>query len=50
MSASYTSTCRDTSELNEVVQFLLKKALSAAKKKGVNPLIVETYRYQERQN
>lgn len=50
MSASYTSTCRDTSELNEVVQFLLKKALIAAKKKGVNPLIVETYRSQKRQN
>jgi len=42
--------CRDTNELNKLVKVLLNKALQEIKAKGINPLIVETYRSQERQN
>lgn len=47
---SKTSQCRDTKELNTLVNVMLNLALADMKKQGVNPLIVETYRTQERQN
>lgn len=49
MAVNVTSSTRDTNELNILVQILLNAALLEVKKKGVNPLIVETYRPQERQ-
>lgn len=42
--------CRDIEELNPLCQILLNKALEEIKAVGINPLIVETYRSQERQN
>lgn len=42
--------CRDTKELNTLVQVLLTLAIDDIKSQGVNPLITETYRSQERQN
>lgn len=45
-----TDQCRDIKELNILVQVLLNLALADIRKQGVNPLIVETYRSQERQN
>lgn len=47
---SVTDQCRDIKELNPLVQVQLKLALAEIKEAGVNPLIVETYRSQERQN
>lgn len=41
---------RDTKELNKLVQVMLELAIVDIKSQGVNPLIVETYRPQERQN
>ena len=49
MAVNVTSSTRDTKELNPLVQILLNAALLDAKKNGVNPLIVETFRPQERQ-
>lgn len=43
-------TCRDIGELNKLVRALIELALADIKRQGVNPLIVETYRSQERQN
>ncbi|WP_455717095.1 M15 family metallopeptidase [Anaerosporobacter sp.] len=45
-----TDQCRDISELNELCQILLNKALEEIKAAGINPLVVETYRSQVRQN
>ena len=42
--------CRDIEELNLLCQILLKKALEDIKATGINPLVVETYRSQVRQN
>ncbi|WP_455718344.1 M15 family metallopeptidase [Anaerosporobacter sp.] len=42
--------CRDIEELNPLCQILLNKALEEIKTAGINPLIVETYRSQMRQN
>lgn len=42
--------CKDTTELNVLVQAMLELAIADIKNQGVNPLIVETYRSQERQN
>lgn len=42
--------CRDVNKLNILVKTMLELALSDIKSQGVNPLIVETYRSQERQN
>lgn len=44
------TSCRDTNELNVLVKTMLDLALEDIKNQGVNPLIVETYRSQERQN
>lgn len=45
-----TSGCRDISELNKLVQVMLALAVEEIKAQGVTPLIIETYRPQERQN
>lgn len=50
MATNVTESCRDIKALNPLCQVLLNLALDEIKKKGVNPLIVETYRSQERQN
>lgn len=42
--------CRNISELNPLCQLLLNKALEEIKAAGINPLVVETYRSQVRQN
>ncbi|WP_310602552.1 peptidoglycan-binding protein [Anaerosporobacter sp.] len=47
---AYTEQCRDVSELNILCQMLLEKALIEIRSVGINPLIVETYRTQARQN
>lgn len=44
-----TSSTRDISELNVLIQIMLKVALDKIREKGINPLIVETYRPQLRQ-
>lgn len=44
-----TKTVRDTSELNPLVEVMLNVAVKKIKKKGINPLITETYRPKERQ-
>lgn len=44
------TTCRDLKELNKLVRAMLELALADIKKQGINPLVVETYRSQERQN
>lgn len=44
------STVRDLKELNPLVGFLATKALEDIRKQGVNPLVVETYRPQSRQD
>jgi peptidoglycan L-alanyl-D-glutamate endopeptidase CwlK len=43
-------TCRDLKELNPLVRVMLELALADIKSQGINPLVVETYRSQERQN
>lgn len=45
-----TDQCRDITELNPLCQILLNKALEEIKTEGINPLVVETYRSQVRQN
>lgn len=45
-----TKPCRDINELDEDTQFYCKKFLDECKKHGLNVLITETYRSQERQN
>lgn len=47
---SNTAQCRDIAELNPLCQILLNKALKEIKAKDINPLVVETYRSQVRQN
>lgn len=42
--------CSDLQELNKLVRVMLELALSDIKAQGVNPLVIETYRPQERQN
>jgi peptidoglycan L-alanyl-D-glutamate endopeptidase CwlK len=42
--------CSDLKELNKLVRVMLELALDDIKSQGVNPLVVETYRPQERQN
>lgn len=42
--------CNNIKELNKLVQVMLELAIADIKSQGVNPLIVETYRPQERQN
>lgn len=42
--------CRDIAELNPLCQILLNKAIKEIKDVGINPLVVETYRSQVRQN
>lgn len=44
-----TEQCRDTKQLNQLVQVMLKAALDEIEKKNISPLIVETYRCKERQ-
>lgn len=48
--AKVTETCRELSELNGLVKVMIELAIEDIKKQGVNPLVVETYRSQERQN
>ena len=43
------STTRDISELNPLVKAMLEVALEKIHKKGITPLVVETYRPKERQ-
>jgi peptidoglycan L-alanyl-D-glutamate endopeptidase CwlK len=43
-------TCRDLNQLNPLVKVMLELALTDIKSQGINPLVVETYRSQERQN
>lgn len=47
---SNTAQCRDIAELNPLCQILINKALEEVKAKDINPLVVETYRSQVRQN
>lgn len=47
---SNTGQCRNIKELNPLAQVLLNLAIRNIKAQGINPLIVETYRSQERQN
>lgn len=50
MSNNITESCRDIKALNPLCRLLLSLALDEIEKKGVTPLIVETYRSQARQN
>ena len=45
-----TDQCRDIAELNPLCQILLNKAIGDINASGINPLVVETYRSQVRQN
>lgn len=47
---SNTDQCRDIKELNQLCQIVLNKAIEGIKDAGINPLVVETYRSQVRQN
>lgn len=47
---SVTQTCRDTKELTENAQKACELFMAECKKQGLNVLITETYRSQERQN
>ena len=49
MAVNVTSSTRDISELNPLVQVMLNAALDKIKAKKINPLVVETYRPKERQ-
>ena len=42
--------CSDIGTLNKLVQVMLLLALADIQSQGVNPLVVETYRQQQRQN
>lgn len=44
------SICRDISELRKDFQVLLANALQDARKKGLEPVVIETHRTQARQN
>ena len=48
--ADITKPCRDKKALNPLCRVLLDLALDEIRKKGVVPLLVETYRSQARQN
>jgi peptidoglycan L-alanyl-D-glutamate endopeptidase CwlK len=48
--SNVTDQCRNTKKLNKLVQIMLAAALAEIKAKGVNPLVIETYRTRERQN
>ena len=48
--SNITETCRDISELTPLAQTACNLFLSRCKDKGLNVLITETYRSQERQN
>ncbi len=41
--------CRDIKQLNPLVQVMLNLALANIKSQGINPLVVETYRSENRQ-
>ena len=43
------SQCRNINELNPLVKVMVELALAEIEEKGVNPLVVETYRTKERQ-
>ena len=45
-----TDQCRDVKELNPLCQILLNQAIKEIKAEGINPLVVETYRSQARQD
>jgi peptidoglycan L-alanyl-D-glutamate endopeptidase CwlK len=45
-----TKVCKDLNELNPLVKVMLELALDDIRRQGTNPLVVETYRPQERQN
>lgn len=47
--SNVTAQCRDLNELNPLVRVMLELALEDIRRQGVNPLVVETYRSQERQ-
>ena len=49
MAVNVTSTTRDISELNPLVQVMLSVALDKIRKMKITPLVVETYRPKERQ-
>lgn len=42
--------CNDLKELNKLVKAMLEPALKDIRSQGVNPLVVETYRTQQRQD
>jgi peptidoglycan L-alanyl-D-glutamate endopeptidase CwlK len=48
--SNITEACKDKKELNSLCATLLDLAFAEIKEKGVNPLLVETYRPQTRQN
>lgn len=48
--SALTSTCRSLIELNGLAKAMLDLAITDIISQGVNPLVVETYRSQERQN
>lgn len=45
--SNVTDQCRNTKKLNKLVQIMLAAALAEIKAKGVNPLVIETYRTRE---
>ena len=47
MAVNVTSSTRDITELNPLVQVMLNAALDKIKAKKINPLVVETYRPKE---
>lgn len=49
MAVNVTSSTRDISELNQLVQVMLNVALDKIRRKKITPLVVETYRPKERQ-
>lgn len=49
MAVNVKSSTRDIKELNPLVQVMLNTALTKIKNKKITPLVVETYRPQERQ-
>lgn len=48
--SDYKVVCKDTAELNSIVRYLYNKAIAEIKKNNITPLLVETYRSQQRQN
>lgn len=48
--SNITTSCRDVRELNGLVQAMLNLAIKDIISQGVTPLVVETYRSQDRQN